>query len=82
MFGSDRGLVGQLNDVVVDHAVKTPGALADKPQDWAVGERVHARLKDASLLVASLLKTTEAMVAEEPEKGTPSAPAMPLEEIY
>ena len=35
MFGSDQGLlVGQFNDVVADHAVKTLGALMDKPQVW------------------------------------------------
>jgi hypothetical protein len=31
---------------VADNAVKTLGALTDKPQVWAVGESVHARLKD------------------------------------
>lgn len=49
VFGSDQGLVGQFNDVVTDHAVKALAALTDKPQIWAVGERVHARLKDARL---------------------------------
>ena len=49
VFGSDQGLVGQFNDVVADFAV---GRLADvpgKPQVWAVGERVHARLCDTGL---------------------------------
>jgi F-type H+-transporting ATPase subunit gamma len=49
VFGSDQGLVGQFNDVVADFAVKTLAALPGKPQVWAVGERVHARLKDAGL---------------------------------
>ena len=47
VFGSDQGLVGRFNDVVADHAVKTLGGLRGKPEVWAVGERVHARLKDA-----------------------------------
>src|SRR5580704_17423142 len=47
VFGSDQGLVGQFNDVVADFAVKTLAALPGKPEIWAVGERVHARLADA-----------------------------------
>ncbi len=49
VFGSDQGLVGQFNDAVADHAVKTLGDLAGEPQVWAVGERLHARLADAGL---------------------------------
>ena len=49
VFGSDQGLVGQFNEVVADHAVKTLAALPGKPQLWAVGERVHARLAEAGL---------------------------------
>jgi F-type H+-transporting ATPase subunit gamma len=49
VFGSDQGLVGQFNDVIVDFAVKTLAALPGKPEVWAVGERVHARLTDAGL---------------------------------
>ena len=49
VFGSDQGLVGQFNDVVTDYAVETLAALATKPEVWAVGERVHARLEDAGL---------------------------------
>ena len=32
--------------------------------------------------VAGLLMTTEAMVAEKPKKGKPSAPAMSPEDMY
>ena len=49
VFGSDQGLVGQFNDVVADYVIKTLAALPGKPQVWAVGERVHARLEDAGL---------------------------------
>ncbi len=49
VFGSDQGLVGQFNDAVADHAVQTLRVLTDKPQIWAVGERVSARLADAGL---------------------------------
>jgi F-type H+-transporting ATPase subunit gamma len=49
VFGSDQGLVGQFNDVVADHAIKALADLPGKPQVWAVGERVQARLADAGL---------------------------------
>lgn len=51
VFGSDQGLVGQFNDVVADFAVKALALMPVKPEVWAVGERVHARLADAGLPV-------------------------------
>ena len=54
VFGSDQGLVGQFNDMVADHAVKTLGVLPAKLEVWAVGERVHARLADAGLPLVGL----------------------------
>ncbi len=54
VFGSDQGLVGQFNGVVADYAVKTLAALPGKPEVWAVGERVHARLTDAGLPLMGL----------------------------
>ena len=54
VFGSDQGLVGQFNDVVAEHAIRTLGTLAGTPRVWAVGERVHARLSDAGLKMAGL----------------------------
>lgn len=50
VFGSDQGLVGRFNEVVVNHAMAHLGALPAKAQIWAVGERVHARLLDAGRL--------------------------------
>ncbi|MFT5904813.1 MAG: F-type H+-transporting ATPase subunit gamma [Cryomorphaceae bacterium] len=52
IFGSDQGLVGQFNDIIADYTINTLAALPGKPQIWAVGERVHARLIDAGLPVA------------------------------
>jgi F-type H+-transporting ATPase subunit gamma len=49
VFGSDQGLVGRFNEVVVDYAVKTLASLPGKPAVWAVGDRVQARLTDAGL---------------------------------
>jgi F-type H+-transporting ATPase subunit gamma len=49
VFGSDQGLVGRFNDVVVDFALERLAALPGGAQVWAVGERVYARLTDAGL---------------------------------
>jgi F-type H+-transporting ATPase subunit gamma len=69
VFGSDQGLVGQFNDVVADHAIKTLGSLTDKPWVWAVGERVHARLKNASLPLVGLFTVPNSVKAITPLVG-------------
>jgi F-type H+-transporting ATPase subunit gamma len=64
VFGSDQGLVGQFNDRVADHAVKTLAGLTDqRPQVWAVGERVQARLADAGLAPAGTFAVPTAVAA-------------------
>lgn len=63
VFGSDQGLVGRFNDVVADFALKTLAELPGKPQVWAVGERVHARLADAGLTLAGLLAVPNSVQA-------------------
>ena len=69
VFGSDQGLVGQFNDVVADFAVKTLAALPGKPQVWAVGERVHARLTDAGLPPMGLFPVPNSVRAITPLIG-------------
>jgi F-type H+-transporting ATPase subunit gamma len=69
VFGSDQGLVGQFNDVVADYAVKTLAALPGKPQVWAVGERVHARLADAGLPLMRLFTVPNSVKAIAPLVG-------------
>ena len=69
VFGSDQGLVGQFNDVVADHAVKTLAALPTKPKVWAVGERVHARLADAGLPLIGLFTVPNSAKAIPPLVG-------------
>jgi F-type H+-transporting ATPase subunit gamma len=69
VFGSDQGLVGQFNDVVADYAVKTLLALPGKPQVWAVGERVHARLADADLPLMGLFAVPNSVKAIIPLVG-------------
>jgi F-type H+-transporting ATPase subunit gamma len=46
IFGSDQGLVGRFNDVVLDHARDTLTALPTTAQVWAVGERISSGLAD------------------------------------
>ncbi len=49
VFGSDQGLVGRFNEVVVEHAMQHLGELMSKAQVWAVGQRVQSRLVDAGV---------------------------------
>ena len=69
VFGSDQGLVGQFDDVVADYAIKTLAALPGKPQVWAVGERVHARLADAGLPLLGLFPVPNSVKAITPLVG-------------
>jgi F-type H+-transporting ATPase subunit gamma len=69
VFGSDQGLVGQFNDVVADFAITTLAALPGKAQVWAVGERVHARLADASLALVGLFAVPNSVKAITPLVG-------------
>jgi F-type H+-transporting ATPase subunit gamma len=69
VFGSDQGLVGQFNEIVADFAVKTLAALPGKPEVWAVGERVHARLADAGLRLMGLFAVPNSVESIAPLVG-------------
>jgi F-type H+-transporting ATPase subunit gamma len=69
VFGSDQGLVGQFNDVIAVHAIKTLSALAGKTRVWAVGERVHARLADSGLQPKGLFHVPNSVKAIAPLVG-------------
>jgi F-type H+-transporting ATPase subunit gamma len=69
VFGSDQGLVGQFNDAVADYAIKALAALPGRPQVWAVGERVHARLTDAGLSSVGLFTAPNSVKAITPLVG-------------
>ncbi len=69
VFGSDQGLVGQFNDVVADFAIKTLVALPGKPEVWAVGERVHERLRDAGLSLRGVSAVPNSVKAIAPLVG-------------
>ena len=69
VFGSDQGLVGRFNDEVADFAVRTLAALPGKPEVWAVGKRVHARLADAGLPIIGLFAVPNSVQAITPLVG-------------
>jgi F-type H+-transporting ATPase subunit gamma len=69
VFGSDQGLVGQFNDVIADYVIKILADLPGKPQIWAVGERVHARLADAGLSLMGLFAVPTSVQAIVPLVG-------------
>jgi F-type H+-transporting ATPase subunit gamma len=56
IFGSDQGLVGRFNEVLMEFAVVKLEALPGKTkQVWAVGERMRALVADAGLLAPAVL---------------------------
>ena len=69
VFGSDQGLVGRFNDLVVEYAVQTLSARSGEVLVWAVGERVHARLRDAGLPLAGLFVVPTSIQAVAPLVG-------------
>jgi F-type H+-transporting ATPase subunit gamma len=69
VFGSDQGLVGQFNDVIADHAIKTLSAFPGKHKVWAVGERVHARLADSGLPLKGLFQVPNSVKGIAPLVG-------------
>jgi len=56
VFGSDQGLVGRFNEVVVEYAVNTLKALPGTiTRIWPLGERIHALLADTEMPTAEIL---------------------------
>lgn len=52
VFGSDQGMVGRFNEVVVEHVIATLGQRAEQAEIWAIGERVCTELIGAGLTPA------------------------------
>jgi F-type H+-transporting ATPase subunit gamma len=69
VFGSDQGLVGQFNDVLVDFVARTIEALPGEKKVWAVGERVQSRLIDAGLTPIGLFVVPTSVGAITPLVG-------------
>ena len=66
VFGSDQGLVGPFNEVIAEHAINALAVLPGRPQVWAVGERVQARLMDTGLAVLGTYAVPESVEAIAP----------------
>jgi len=49
VFGSDQGLVGQFNEVMVEYVVDTLEKMPGKKMVWAVGDRIQSRLAETRL---------------------------------
>ena len=69
VFGSDQGLVGRFNDVVIDYAMQALATLPGKPQVWAVGDRVRARLADTAVTVLGYFAVPSSVQAITPLVG-------------
>ena len=70
VFGSDQGLVGRFNEVLVDFVARELGRNPGRPNKvWAVGERVHARLADEGLPMVGLFAVPNSVQAITPLVG-------------
>ena len=52
VFGSDQGLVGHFNEVVVEFTVNKLAKLPGNKTVWTVGERIQSRLAETRLMLA------------------------------
>jgi len=70
VFGSDQGLVGRFNELLLEFAVSTLEALPVKvSQIWAVGERIRALIVEAGLPAPNLLSVPNSVDAITPLIG-------------
>ena len=69
VFGTDQGLVGQFNDVLVEFASDRLNELTDEKIVWTVGERIHSHLFDSGLEVAGVFDTPSSVAAITPLIG-------------
>jgi F-type H+-transporting ATPase subunit gamma len=70
VFGSDQGLVGRFNDVLMEFAMGTLKSLPGKTQQiWPVGERMHALTVEAGLPVSGLMLVPNSVEAIAPLVG-------------
>jgi F-type H+-transporting ATPase subunit gamma len=70
IFGSDQGLVGRFNEIVVDFAIGTLNKLpGPKRRIWAVGDRACGLLADAALTPPRLFSVPTSVNAITPLVG-------------
>lgn len=63
IFGSDQGLVGRFNEVIVDYALQSFAASPARVEVWAVGERAQTRLVDAGVPLLDLFGVPNSLQA-------------------
>ncbi|MDR1613826.1 MAG: F0F1 ATP synthase subunit gamma [Planctomycetota bacterium] len=61
VFGSDQGMVGRFNEVVVGQVAATLGSRAAQAEIWAIGERVRAELAEANLTPAGFFAVPDSV---------------------
>jgi F-type H+-transporting ATPase subunit gamma len=70
IFGSDQGLVGRFNEVLVEFAARTLKTLPGKTAKiWTVGERAHSLMAESALPPAVLLAVPGSVNAVTPLIG-------------
>jgi F-type H+-transporting ATPase subunit gamma len=70
VFGSDQGLVGRFNDLLLEFAMGTLKSLPGKSQQiWCVGERMHALAAEAGFPVHGLMLVPTSVEAIAPLVG-------------
>lgn len=69
VFGSDQGLVGQFNDVLVEFVIDELGKLPGDKRVWAVGERIQSRLADSDLRLGQSFVLPSSITAITPLIG-------------
>ena len=70
VFGSDQGLVGRFNEVLVEFAINKLKSLPGKTKKiWAVGERAQELLADTGLTQAGVLSVPNSVNAITPLIG-------------
>ena len=55
VFGSDQGLVGRFNDIVLDYAQQSLASLKGSARVWGVGERLRAALETSGMPLLGVL---------------------------
>lgn len=69
VFGSDQGLVGQFNEVMVEFVLQTMEHLPGEKTVWAIGERIQSRFADTDLLAKESFSLPNSISAITPLVG-------------
>ena len=69
VFGSDQGLVGQFNEVLVEFVVNTLQHLPGRKLVWTIGERIQSRLTDTDLTLGKRFTLPNSIDAITPMLG-------------